>query len=595
MRPSLYFDGPVGKLNWKVVGLLWPYLFEFKGRIFLAMLCLVVAKLASVGLPFILKDLVDSLDAQKTATIVAVPIALVLAYASVRFLNVIIGEIRDTLFGRVTERAIRRLGLAVFEHLHRLDLDFHLDRRTGGLSRDIERGTSGVSFLMRFMVFNIVPTLLEISLVIIIFFINYGIGFALITLIAVVAYIGYSIVATEWRTGFVRDAANADSLSNTRAVDSLLNYETVKYFNNERYESQRYDEALDQWEVAKRKNRLSLFALNAGQALIIAVAMTAMMGLAAYEVTEGNMTLGDFVLINAFMMQLFIPLNFLGFVYREIRGALANIERMFSLLDKVPAIQDIPSASNVTPTQGELAFNHICFNYDERPILKDVSFSIPAGQKVAVVGESGAGKSTLIKLLFRFYDVDSGLITIDGQDIRQLTQQALRQSIAIVPQDTVLFNDTIYNNILYGKPTATDEALKEAVHLANLTDFIESLPQKWQTKVGERGLKLSGGEKQRVSIARAILKAAPILVFDEATSSLDSQSEQAILSALKVAAKGHTSLVVAHRLSTIVDADKIVVLSEGRIAEQGTHKALLSQNGVYAKLWRIQNEQTITH
>ncbi|ARD21104.1 ABCB family ABC transporter ATP-binding protein/permease [Shewanella japonica] len=595
MRPSLYFDGPVGKLNWKVVGLLWPYLFEFKGRIFLAMLCLVVAKLASVGLPFILKDLVDSLDAQKTATIVAVPIALVLAYGSVRFLNVIIGEIRDTLFGRVTERAIRRLGLAVFEHLHRLDLDFHLDRRTGGLSRDIERGTSGVSFLMRFMVFNIVPTLLEISLVIIIFFINYGIGFALITLIAVVAYIGYSIVATEWRTGFVRDAANADSLSNTRAVDSLLNYETVKYFNNERYESQRYDEALDQWEVAKRKNRLSLFALNAGQALIIAVAMTAMMGLAAYEVTEGNMTLGDFVLINAFMMQLFIPLNFLGFVYREIRGALANIERMFSLLDKVPAIQDIPSASNVTPTQGELAFNHICFNYDERSILKDVSFSIPAGQKVAVVGESGAGKSTLIKLLFRFYDVDSGLITIDGHDIKQLTQQALRQSIAIVPQDTVLFNDTIYNNILYGQPTATDEALKEAVHLANLTDFIESLPQKWQTKVGERGLKLSGGEKQRVSIARAILKATPILVFDEATSSLDSQSEQAILSALKVAAKGHTSLVVAHRLSTIVDADKIVVLSEGRIAEQGTHKALLSQNGVYAKLWRIQNEQTITH
>ncbi|WP_153912713.1 ABCB family ABC transporter ATP-binding protein/permease [Shewanella sp. TC10] len=594
MRPSAYFDGPVGKLNWQVVRLLWPYLFEFKGRIFLAMLCLIVAKLASVGLPFILKDLVDSLDGQKTAAIVAVPVALVIAYGSVRFLNVIIGEIRDTLFGRVTERAIRRLGLAVFEHLHRLDLDFHLDRRTGGLSRDIERGTSGISFLMRFMVFNIVPTLLEISLVIIIFFFNYGIGFALITLLAVVAYIGYSIIATEWRTGFVRDAANADSLSNTRAVDSLLNYETVKYFNNERYESDRYDAALDQWEVAKRKNRLSLFALNAGQALIIAVAMTAMMWLAAYEVTAGNMTLGDFVLINAFMMQLFIPLNFLGFVYREIRGALANIERMFGLLDKIPAIKDSPRASDVVPTKGELSFNRICFNYDERTILKDVSFTIPAGQKVAVVGESGAGKSTLIKLLFRFYDVDSGAIKIDGQDIQQLTQQALRQSIAIVPQDTVLFNDTIYNNILYGRPTASDDELREAVKLANLTDFIESLPQQWETKVGERGLKLSGGEKQRVSIARAILKSAPILVFDEATSSLDSKSEQAILTALKEAEKGHTSLVVAHRLSTIIDADKIVVLSQGRIAEQGTHQALLVQNGVYAKLWRIQNEQTIT-
>ncbi|MCC4832562.1 MULTISPECIES: ABC transporter ATP-binding protein/permease [unclassified Shewanella] len=594
MRPSAYFDGPVGKLNWKVVRLLWPYLFEFKGRIFLAMLCLVIAKLASVGLPFILKDLVDSLDGQKTAAIVAVPVALVIAYGSVRFLNVIIGEIRDTLFGRVTERAIRRLGLAVFEHLHRLDLDFHLDRRTGGLSRDIERGTSGISFLMRFMVFNIVPTLLEITLVIIIFFFNYGIGFALITLIAVVAYIGYSIVATEWRTGFVRDAANADSLSNTRAVDSLLNYETVKYFNNERYESERYDSALDQWEVAKRKNRLSLFALNAGQALIIAVAMTSMMWLAASEVTAGNMTLGDFVLINAFMMQLFIPLNFLGFVYREIRGALANIERMFGLLDKVPSIQDTAGASEVVPTKGELRFNNICFNYDERPILNEVSFTVPAGQKVAVVGESGAGKSTLIKLLFRFYDVDSGSVTIDGKDIKQLTQQALRQSIAIVPQDTVLFNDTIYNNILYGRPSASDEELKEAVKLANLSDFIESLPNQWQTKVGERGLKLSGGEKQRVSIARAILKSAPILVFDEATSSLDSKSEQAILTALKVAEKGHTSLVVAHRLSTIIDADKIVVLSQGKIAEQGTHQQLLLQNGVYAKLWRIQNEQTIT-
>ncbi|WP_076539714.1 ABC transporter ATP-binding protein/permease [Shewanella sp. UCD-KL21] len=594
MRPSAYFDGPVGKLNWKVVGLLLPYLFEFKGRIFLAMLCLVIAKLASVGLPFILKDLVDSLDGQRTAAIVAVPIALVLAYGGVRFLNVVIGEIRDTLFGRVTERAIRRLGLSVFEHLHRLDLDFHLDRRTGGLSRDIERGTSGVSFLMRFMVFNIVPTLLEIALVVGIFLYNYGVGFALITLVAVVAYIGYSIVATEWRTGYVRDAARADSLSNTRAIDSLLNYETVKYFNNEQYESNRYDSALEQWEIAKRKNRLSLFALNAGQALIIAVAMTAMMWLAASEVTTGNMSLGDFVLINAFMMQLFIPLNFLGFVYREIRGALANIERMFDLLDKVPSINDKANATDISPTIGALSFNEVNFNYDQRPILKGVSFTVPAGQKVAVVGESGAGKSTLIKLLFRFYDVNSGAISIDGTDVRGLSQQALRQSIAIVPQDTVLFNDTIFQNIQYGRPDATEAEVKSAVALANLTEFIESLPQRWDTKVGERGLKLSGGEKQRVSIARAILKAAPILVFDEATSSLDSKSEQAILTALKDAAKGHTSLVVAHRLSTIIDADKIVVLKDGMVAEQGTHNTLLALNGVYAKLWKIQNEQALT-
>ncbi|WP_144212846.1 ABCB family ABC transporter ATP-binding protein/permease [Shewanella donghaensis] len=593
MRPSAYFDGPVGSLNWKVIGLLRPYLFEFKGRITLAMLCLVIAKIASVGLPFILKDIVDSLDGKSTEVIVAVPLALVLAYGAVRFLNVVIGEIRDTLFGRVTERAIRRLGLAVFEHLHKLDLDFHLDRRTGGLSRDIERGTSGVSFLMRFMVFNIVPTLLEIALVIGIFFFNYGIGFALITLVAVVAYIGYSVVATEWRTGYVRDAAKADSLSNTRAIDSLLNYETVKYFNNEQYESNRYDSALEQWEVAKRKNRLSLFALNAGQALIIATAMTSMMWLAAFEVTAGNMTLGDFVLINAFMMQLFIPLNFLGFVYREIRGALANIERMFDLLDKIPSIKNSERASNISPSVGALSFNHVCFDYDDRTIIKDLNFTVPAGQKVAVVGESGAGKSTLIKLLFRFYDVDKGSISIDGTDIKDLTQQALRQSIAIVPQDTVLFNDSIFQNIQYGRPTATETEVKQAVELANLTQFIEALPQGWETKVGERGLKLSGGEKQRVSIARAILKGAPILVFDEATSSLDSKSEQAILTALKDAAKGHTSLVVAHRLSTIIDADKIVVLSDGKVAEHGTHKALLAQNGVYAKLWRIQNEQAI--
>ncbi|MFB2669259.1 ABC transporter ATP-binding protein/permease [Shewanella xiamenensis] len=591
MRPTLYFEGPIDKLNWHVIKLLWPYLLEYKGRVALAMSCLIVAKLASVGLPFILKDIVDTLDVNKTAQALSVPIGLVLAYGAVRLLTAITGEIRDTLFGRVTERAIRRLGLAVFDHLHRLDLDFHLERRTGGLSRDIERGTSGVSFLMRFMVFNIVPTLLEIAMVIGIFFFNYGLAFAAITFTSVMAYIWFSVVATEWRTEYVRDAAKADSLSNTRAIDSLLNYETVKYFNNEKYESDRYDQALEQWEVAKRKNRLSLFALNGGQALIIALAMTAMMALAAYKVTNNEMTIGDFVLINAFMMQLFMPLNFLGFVYREIRGALANIERMFSLLDKHPSIIDKPDALDFHPSRGELSFEQVSFNYDDRPILRNVSFKVAAGKKVAVVGDSGAGKSTLIKLLFRFYDVEQGRILIDGHDIRQLTQDALRRAIAIVPQDTVLFNDSLVENIRYGRPDASDDEVRDAIKLAHLEDFIASLSKGWDTKVGERGLKLSGGEKQRVAIARAILKGSPVLVFDEATSSLDSRSEQAILTALREVAKGHTSLVVAHRLSTIVDADQIVVLSKGEIVEQGHHTALLAQDGLYAKLWRIQNEQ----
>jgi len=591
MRPTLYFEGPIDKLNWHVIKLLWPYLLEYKGRVALAMSCLIVAKLASVGLPFILKDIVDTLDVNKTAQALSVPIGLVLAYGAVRLLTAITGEIRDTLFGRVTERAIRRLGLAVFDHLHRLDLDFHLERRTGGLSRDIERGTSGVSFLMRFMVFNIVPTLLEIAMVIGIFFFNYGLAFAAITFTSVMAYIWFSVIATEWRTEYVRDAAKADSLSNTRAIDSLLNYETVKYFNNEKYESDRYDQALEQWEVAKRKNRLSLFALNGGQALIIALAMTAMMVLAAYKVTNNEMTIGDFVLINAFMMQLFMPLNFLGFVYREIRGALANIERMFSLLDKHPSIIDKPDALDFHPSRGELSFEQVSFNYDDRPILRNVSFKVAAGKKVAVVGDSGAGKSTLIKLLFRFYDVEQGRILIDGHDIRQLTQDALRRAIAIVPQDTVLFNDSLVENIRYGRPDASDDEVRDAIKLAHLEDFIASLSKGWDTKVGERGLKLSGGEKQRVAIARAILKGSPVLVFDEATSSLDSRSEQAILTALREVAKGHTSLVVAHRLSTIVDADQIVVLSKGEIVEQGHHTALLAQDGLYAKLWRIQNEQ----
>ena len=590
MRPSLYFDGPVGKLNWHVLKLLWPYLLEFKQRVGLALLCLIVAKGASVGLPFVLKALVDDLTLDGKNALLAVPVGLVVAYGGIRLLNTIISEVRDTLFGRVTERAIRRLGIAVFEHLHRLDMAFHLERRTGGLSRDIERGTSGVSFLMRFMVFNIVPTMLEIILVVGILFYNYGVGYAAVTLLSVVAYGAYSVVATEWRTGYVRDAAKADSVSNTRAVDSLLNYETVKYFNNEQYEANRYDSALADWEEAKRKNRLSLFALNAGQACIISVAMTVMLAMAANDVVQGVMSIGDFVLINAFMMQLFIPLNFLGFVYREIRGAFANIERMFGLLDKEPLIEDIDNAKTEKLTKGVVSFEQVSFSYDSRPILDEVSFSVKSGQKVAIVGDSGAGKSTIVKLLFRFYDVVSGAIRIDGQDIRELSQDTLRQAIAIVPQDTVLFNDTLIENVRYGRPSATDAEIAEAIEMAHLGHFIESLPEGGETRVGERGLKLSGGEKQRVAIARAILKRAPILVFDEATSSLDSHSEQAILTALKEVAKGHTSLVIAHRLSTVVDADQILVLSQGRVVETGTHTRLLNAGGLYAKLWRIQQE-----
>ncbi|MCL1037125.1 ABC transporter ATP-binding protein/permease [Shewanella submarina] len=589
MRPSRYLDNaPADRLHWQVLRLLWPYLLEYRLRVGLAILCLLAAKLAGVTMPFVLKDLVNTLDSEKLQA-VAVPIALVLAYGGLRFLSTIIGEVRDTLFGRVTERAIRRLGLNVFRHLHSLDLGFHLDRQTGGLSRDIERGSSGVSFLMRFMVFNIVPTVLEIGLVVGIFWYNYGWVFAAVTLVAVAAYGVFSVIATEWRTGYVREAAIADSTSNTRAIDSLLNYETVKYFNNEEYEFKQYDEALGRWEKAKRDNRLSLFALNAGQAFIIASAMTVMMGLAASDVISGDMTIGDFVLVNAFMMQLFMPLNFLGFVYREIRGALANIERLFSLLDERPQILDTDTPQS-SAGKGHLVFDNVSFAYGERQILDNVSFELMPGEKIAIVGESGGGKSTIIKLLFRFYDVTGGSIKLDGVDIRQMEQQSLRRQFGIVPQDTVLFNDTLLENIRYGRPEASDEDIRRTVQLAHLEELVKRLPKGLETRVGERGMKLSGGEKQRVSIARAILKGAPVMVFDEATSSLDSGAEQAILTAMKEVSARRTSLVVAHRLSTVVDADRILVLKGGQIVEQGKHQQLLAVGGVYAGLWQMQHQ-----
>ncbi|WP_423895107.1 ABCB family ABC transporter ATP-binding protein/permease [Candidatus Pelagadaptatus aseana] len=590
---SMRTDVAIGDVNWSTLKQLWPYLLEFKTRIGLALLCLIMAKLASVGMPFILKHIVDDLDAD-VGPMLALPLGLLLAYGAVRFANVMFGELRDTLFGRVTERAMRRIGLKVFKHLHALDIDFHLNRKTGGLSRDIERGTNGISFLLRFMVFNIVPTLLEICMVVGLLWWNYSFWYGVIVLVAVVCYASYSFVATEWRTRFVRAANQAESQSSTRAIDSLLNYETVRYFTNEEYEARHYDQDLAQWEKARRQNRLSLFALNGGQAFVIAASLTAAMILAAHDVTRGEMTLGDFVLINAFMMQIFMPLNFLGFVYREMKGSMANIENMFGLLKQEAKVSDKPEARELKVDQGAIEFRQINFGYQpERQILNKVSFSIPARNKVAIVGSSGSGKSTLLKLLLRFYDTDNGQVLIDGQDIRDVTQQSLRSQIGVVPQDTVLFNCSIFENIRYGRVEATDDEVWQAIRLAHLDDFIQRLPNREQTLVGERGLKLSGGEKQRVSIARCILKRPPIIAFDEATSSLDSRSEKLILKAIQEISQEHTAVVIAHRLSTIVDADSIVVVHQGEVVEQGNHDQLLALGGYYANMWNLQQQDKI--
>jgi ABC-type transport system involved in Fe-S cluster assembly fused permease/ATPase subunit len=579
-------------VSWATLRDLTPYLMAFRSRIGLALMCLIAAKVASVGLPFILKNIVDQLDKNDQPAILILPVALLIAYGVLRFANVLFGELRDTIFGRVTERAMRQVGLTVFQHLHALDLEFHLNRRTGGLSRDIERGTNGINFLLRFMVFNIVPTFIEIGLVISLLGWNYSLWFAVIVFVAVVCYVAFSIFATEWRTDFIRRANEAESRSSTRSVDSLLNFETVKYFGNEHYEANRYDEELVGWEVARRQNRLSLFALNAGQALIIAAAMTTAMVLAANEVVTKSMTLGDFVLINAFMLQIFMPLNFLGFVYREMKGSMANIEAMFALLRQKATITDIENAPQLQLTEGRIEIENLSFRYQsERPILNNISFKVAAKQKVAIVGSSGAGKSTLLKLLFRFYDASEGRILIDGQDIKTVDQSSLRHALGIVPQDTVLFNQSILENIRYGRIDASDEDVFEAIRMAHLSDFIARLPKGVDTLVGERGLKLSGGEKQRVAIARALLKQSPIMIFDEATSSLDSASERLILEAIRDIAREHTMLVIAHRLSTIVDADHILVLEHGEIIEQGTHTSLLDQNGQYAHLWSLQQRE----
>ncbi|PHN91464.1 ABC transporter ATP-binding protein/permease [Pseudoalteromonas sp. 3D05] len=571
---------------------LWPYLMAFKGRVVLALLALIAAKGATLLMPWALKEIIDAVDGN-LQTLLIVPVALLLLYGGLRFAGVFFGEVRDALFGRVTEHAMRHIGLKVFKHLHALELSFHLDRQTGGISRDIERGTRGLSFLMRFLMFNIVPTLFEIVIVAVIFATVFSPWFALVTLIAVISYIAFTVIVTQWRNRFIREANQADNNSNSRAIDSLLNYETVKYFNNEEYEAKSYDTFLASWEQARLKNRLSLLALNSGQALIIAAAITALMWLGAADVVTGELTIGELVMINAYMIQLFLPLNFLGFVYREIRRALTDLENMLGLLTRKAKIEDVADAKPLNLIKGDISFENVSFGYDKnRSIINNLSFNIAANSKVAVVGSSGAGKSTLARLLYRFYDIQSGSIKIDDQPINNITLESLRQAIAIVPQDTVLFNSSIRENIAYGRPTATDDEIDTAIRLAHLEGFIKSLDKGDQTLVGERGLKVSGGEKQRIAIARAILKQSPIIIFDEATSALDSHSEQAILNAMREVASNHTSLVIAHRLSTITDADKIIVLKDGQLVEQGTHQTLLNLGGEYSRMWQLQQTES---
>ncbi len=588
-RPT-HMPGTAGS-DIRTLRALAPFLWDYRGRVLLALSCLVLAKVANVGIPLVLKDIVDHLDVDETSLLV-LPLALLLMYGCLRLASSLFTELRDAVFARVRHGAMRKVSLRVLEHLHRLSLRFHLERKTGGLSRDIDRGTRSVSSLMNYMVFSILPTLVEILMIAGILLTRYEVWFAVVTFVSVVVYIVFTMVVTEWRMKY-RVTMNAfDSKANTQAIDSLLNYETVKYFGNERYELRRYDDSLQGWEAAAVKSQTSLSALNVGQAAIIALGVTLIMILAAQGVVDGTMTLGDLVLVNAFLLQLFIPLNFLGIVYSQLKHSLADMSLMFDVLNRDPEIADRAGVPDLDPGTAEIRFEHVSFAYEpDRPILHDISFTIRPGEKVAVVGPSGAGKSTLARLLFRFYDIQGGRILINGQDISQVTQDSLRRAIGIVPQDTVLFNESLLYNIAYARPDATQAEIEQAARLANIHGFIAGLPEGYATVVGERGLKLSGGEKQRVAIARAILKDPRILVFDEATSSLDSRSEQVILEALREAAAHHTSLVIAHRLSTIVDADRILVMENGRIVESGVHQSLLEQQGTYARLWMLQQEE----
>jgi ATP-binding cassette, subfamily B, heavy metal transporter len=596
---------PAPRSDWATLRRLLPYLWQYRWRALAALAFMVVAKLANVSVPLVLKELVDSLtpgggrvpaggvDAATAGTLVlAVPVALLVGYGLLRLSTSLFTELRELVFAKATHGAARSIALRTFEHLHALSLRFHLERQTGGMTRDIERGVRGIESLISYSLYSVLPTLLEVSMVLVILAIKFDIWFAWITLTALAVYIFYTITVTEWRTKFRREANEFDSAAHTKAVDSLLNYETVKYFNNEGFEAQRYDESLERLRKSRLKSQSTLSMLNAGQQLIISAALIAMLWRATQGVVEGRMSLGDLVMINAFMIQLYIPLNFLGVLYREIKQSLTDLDKMFVLMDREREVADKPGAQ---PLRGldrpTVRFENVTFAYEPaRVILHDLSFEIPAGRTVAVVGPSGSGKSTLARLLFRFYDVQQGRITIAGQDIREVTQASVRQAIGIVPQDTVLFNDTIEYNIAYGRAGASRQEVEAAARAARIHDFIVSAPRGYQALVGERGLKLSGGEKQRVAIARTLLKDPPILIFDEATSALDSANERAIQAELKSAAQNRTALVIAHRLSTVVDAHEILVMEAGRIVERGTHPQLLALGGRYAQMWALQQQ-----
>ncbi|MDS4029569.1 MAG: ABC transporter ATP-binding protein/permease [Candidatus Contendobacter sp.] len=596
MRPDLRFTESPRQERRDGANLraLLPYLWEYRGRVLLALGCLVLAKVANIGVPLTLKQIVDHLDAHQQ-TVVLLPVTLLLAYGALKLGNALFSELRDVLFARVRYRAMRRLTLRTLAHLHNLSLRFHLERKTGAISRDLERGARSLSTLLNYLAFSILPVLVEFLLAAAVLLGGYSPLFTLIILGSVAAYVAFTLAITNWRMEHRHLMNRLESQAGNEAIESLINYETVKYFGNEDWELRRCDATLAAWENSAVLSQTSMSVLNFGQGAIIAVGVTVMMVAAATQVAAGQMTLGDLVLVNALLLQLFIPLNFLGIVYRQIKYALVDMDDLVRLFERTPEIRDVPAAIDLRVTHGELRFDNVRFGYQsDRQILFDVSFSVPPGRKLAVVGASGAGKSTLARLLFRFYDVTDGRILIDGQDLRAVTQQSLRAAIGIVPQDTVLFNDTLYYNLAYARPDASRAEIVAAVQMAQLHDFIAALPAGYDTVVGERGLKLSGGEKQRVAIARAILKRPRILIFDEATSALDSRSEQAILQALRAVAAEHTTLVIAHRLSTIVDADQILVLDHGWVREQGSHRELLQQGGLYAQMWALQQREQAT-
>jgi len=583
-----------GRSDWSTLRRLLPYLWQYKWRVIAALSFMVAAKVANVSVPLLLKELVDAMHIKPgdTSAVLVVPVALLVGYGLLRLSTTLFTELRELVFAKATQGAARSIALETFQHLHALSLRFHLERQTGGMTRDIERGVRGIESLISYSLYSIVPTLIEVALVLGILAVKFDAWFAWITIAALVVYVIFTVTVTEWRTQFRREANEFESAAHTKAVDSLLNYETVKYFNNEAFEAKRYDESLERLRRARLKSQTTLSLLNTGQQVIIAVGLVAMLYRATLGVAEGRMTLGDLVMVNAFMIQLYIPLNFLGVLYREIKQSLTDLDKMFTLMEKEREIADRPEATSLaggTDSDWTVRFEHVHFAYDpNRQILRDVSFAIPAGKTVAVVGPSGSGKSTLARLLYRFYDVQEGRITIAGRDLREVTQASVRQSIGIVPQDTVLFNDTVEYNIAYGRPGATRAEVEEAARAARIHAFIESTPRGYQTMVGERGLKLSGGEKQRVAIARTLLKNPPILIFDEATSALDSANEKAIQAELKSAARNKTTLLIAHRLSTVVDAHEILVMEAGRIIERGTHQALLARGGRYADMWALQ-------